>query len=99
MLLRSFEPIGSKKLDAMVETAFNRYRFKQALGKDYFYERSIKIEKISQQLKENKQKLAELITTEIGKPIEQSKMEIDSCMRHLNYYIENGQHLVAGEVQ
>lgn len=33
----------------------------------------------------------------MGKPFEQSKVEIDFCIRHLNYYIDNAETFMQNE--
>ena len=38
-----------------------------------------------------------MITTECGKPISGSLMEIEFCLRHLNYYIDNSETFVENE--
>lgn len=38
---------------------------------------------------ENRQKYAELITFEMGKPIAQAQGEINKCIEHIDYYIHN----------
>lgn len=38
-----------------------------------------------------------MITTECGKPITGSLMEIEFCLRHLNYYIDNSETFVENE--
>ena len=40
-------------------------------------------------LAKNKQEYAKLITQEMGKPITQSEAEIDKCISHCQYYIDN----------
>ena len=40
-------------------------------------------------LAKNKQEYAKLITQEMGKPISQSEAEIDKCISHCQYYIDN----------
>ncbi len=49
------------------------------------------IERLGKSLVNNKQKLAELMTLEMGKPISQSFAEIDKCVLLCNYYIENAE--------
>ena len=40
-------------------------------------------------MEKEKKKLSELLTLEVGKPIKESYAEIDKCILHCNYYIEN----------
>jgi len=48
-------------------------------------------------LAENKEQYAGLITQEMGKPITQSRAEIDKCISHMQYYIENSERFLADE--
>ena len=49
-------------------------------------------------LEENKAIYAGLITQEMGKPIAQSKGEIDKCINLLQYYIDNSERFMQDEV-
>ena len=68
-LLRSFDPISSAKLDQKVALAYNRFRYKQALGVEFLGRRCNKLKSIATTLDDKKEFYAELITTEVGKPI------------------------------
>ena len=46
---------------------------------------------------ENKARYAGLMVQEMGKPIKQAEGEIDKCIAHLKYYIENTERFVADE--
>jgi len=47
------------------------------------------IQKLVILLESNKQKYADMITMEMGKPLKQAVMEIEKCMAYCNYYIDN----------
>lgn len=46
---------------------------------------------------ENRAKYAGLITQEMGKPIAQAEGEIDKCISHLQYYIDNTDRFIHDE--
>ena len=48
-------------------------------------------------LTENREKYAELITQEVGKPINQSFGEIDKSIKHIDYYIKNSERWLHDE--
>jgi succinate-semialdehyde dehydrogenase / glutarate-semialdehyde dehydrogenase len=52
---------------------------------------------LSDILAENKPEYAKLMTQEMGKPIVQSEAEIDKCILHLKYYVENSERFLADE--
>ena len=48
-------------------------------------------------LTDRKEEYAALMTQEMGKPITQSRGEIDRCISHLQYYIENTERFLEDE--
>ena len=52
---------------------------------------------MAQTLEDQKEHYAKIITTEVGKPITQSLVEIDFCIRHLNYYVNNAESFMEDE--
>lgn len=53
-------------------------------------ERCVYVEKLVDILRENKDKLAKVMTMEMGKPLEQSLGEVDSELEFIRYYAKNG---------
>ncbi len=58
-------------------------------------EKKTVINEFSRHLKESKDDLANLMTTEMGKPIVQSHAEIQRCLDIISYSIENAQEFLA----
>jgi succinate-semialdehyde dehydrogenase/glutarate-semialdehyde dehydrogenase len=61
-------------------------------------ERAKYFEDVAGVLRQNTDTYAEIITTEMGKPIRQSKDEIQKCARLCDYYAENAAELLKDEV-
>lgn len=57
-------------------------------------ERARALNAIAEYLLENRDELATLITQEMGKPIRQSRAEIEKCARGLRYFAENGAEML-----
>ena len=96
-LMRSHEPILNKQLETLTNLAYNRFRFKQALGVSEVDKRGKKLEVVMNVLNDRRDYYAKLITTEVGKPLAQSHGEIDSCIRHLQYYIDHSEKFMQDE--
>ncbi len=65
--------------------------------KTKFEERAHLLLNLSQCLYKNSQKLAKLITTEMGKPITESIAEIEKCAWLCSYYADNGAQFLKSE--
>ena len=63
-----------------------------------FKERATVLKKIAAEILKNKQKLAELATAEMGKPIAQSIAEVEKCALNMKFYAENGAKFLADEI-
>jgi succinate-semialdehyde dehydrogenase/glutarate-semialdehyde dehydrogenase len=62
-----------------------------------YRERSTILKNIAKQLRLQKEKLAMLATQEMGKPIQQSREEVEKCARSLEYYAKNGASILANQ--
>ena len=60
--------------------------------------RTIYLERTAKTLRAQKEKLARIITQEMGKPIKESLPEVAKCARALEYYSENGPKFLNPEV-
>ena len=60
-------------------------------------ERAQLLRRVGEIYTEERQRLAEIIVREMGKPIEQSLGEVDFCVDIYNYYADNGPSLLADE--
>jgi len=59
------------------------------LGTSALEKRFAKLEVLKKVVAENKMKLANLATLEMGKPILQTMLEVDKSITHIDYYIKN----------
>lgn len=60
-------------------------------------ERCAYVENLTSLLQKNKDRLAKLITLEMGKPLEQSLSEVESELEFIRYYVKNGPKFLADE--
>lgn len=80
-----------RKLDAAAQ-AFRHWR------NSSFEERSRLLSAIADRFDGNKDRLARLMTEEMGKPIKQSVAEIEKCAGGFRYYAENGPAMLQEKV-
>jgi succinate-semialdehyde dehydrogenase/glutarate-semialdehyde dehydrogenase len=62
-----------------------------------FSERRSSMIKMAAKLREHKERQARLMTDEMGKPIAQSRAEIDKCARLCEYYADNAERMLQDE--
>lgn len=89
-----FEEYSEDKISRMLlatETAFTKWR------KTTFAERAPIMQAAGKVLREQKEKWATLMTTEMGKPITQSRAEVDKCANLCDYYAENAERFLRDE--
>lgn len=68
-----------------------------AWSAEAFSHRAQKMKKVSRILRERSREYAELITSEMGKPVKQSAAEIDKCALACDFYADNAERFLAGE--
>ncbi len=56
------------------------------------------VRKVSELLKQNKQRYAEVITTEVGRPIKDSVPEIEKCAQLCDYYVETAEKSLQDDI-
>lgn len=96
-LHRTFEAITNRELDLTLERSYQRFRSKYSEGHKRIHRRFEKLGYLKEILKENRPKYAALITQEMGKPIVQAEAEIDKCITHMQWYIENSERFLKDE--
>ncbi len=63
-----------------------------------FKERAIVLRSIAKELRKEKERLAVLATKEMGKPIQQSRDEVEKCAKTLEFYAKEGAGYLANKV-
>ncbi|MEQ8406458.1 MAG: NAD-dependent succinate-semialdehyde dehydrogenase [Oceanicaulis sp.] len=81
-------------VDAALEAAFEGF---QTLWRAGFDNRAQRLMKAAEILDADKETLARLAVTEMGKPISQARAEIDKCASACRFYAEHGEGFLADE--
>ncbi len=96
-LLKTFDVIPNSTLNGLVERSYNCFMYNQGLGTEILGKKCRKLAALSSLLYENKDHYADLITKETGKLTIQAKDEIDKCIQHLDWLIENSEKVLKDE--
>ena len=88
-LLKTFETITSQQMFQKVEKSFNSFKYMRNDGQQGYNERIERSSKLIKLLQENKLKMAETVTNEVGKTLKESIGEIDKCIGLIDYYNKN----------
>lgn len=95
-VLATYNADDDKKVEKAVKQA------QKAFGEWRGYtlaQRGKVLKAIAAQLRKDKQKLAELATREMGKPIAQSIAEVEKCAATFDYYAKEGPKFLADEIK
>lgn len=87
----SFDDVEIEKRLSRAQKAFGRYR------RTTFTERTELLQATTELLLQEKQRLAEFITREMGKLFRDSLAEIEKCARGCRFYAENGERFLEEE--
>ncbi|HUS06203.1 MAG TPA: NAD-dependent succinate-semialdehyde dehydrogenase [Bryobacteraceae bacterium] len=93
--VRTFEPLSSNEIDrklGVAAAAFQRYR------ESSFAARAGALRQAADILLAEQEKLARLMTLEMGKPIQAARDEVTKCAAGCRYYAEHGAAHLAEEV-
>ncbi len=91
-VLATFEPSGQEEIERALSgatEAFSRWRGTR------FGERGDLLQRTASGLRQQKERLAGLITAEMGKPIVEAEAEIEKCAWNCDFYAENGEAFLA----
>lgn len=92
--LKEYTPLKDEEVTTFIkkaDQAFHNWR------KTKFKERSQILNQTANVLEEQKEELALLITNEMGKPLAESKSEIEKCAWVCRYYAENAENFLKPE--
>jgi succinate-semialdehyde dehydrogenase/glutarate-semialdehyde dehydrogenase len=93
--VREYEEISDADLDAAIARADAAYR--SWTGSTTVAERAALIRRVGELHGERREKLAEIIVREMGKPVEQALGEVDFAAEIYAYYADNAEELMADE--
>ena len=86
--LKSYEELTEKQINEKLTTADKAF---ESWKKTSFSERSKKINKVAELLEKNKDSYALMMTEEMGKPISQSRSELEKCAWLCEHYATNAE--------
>jgi succinate-semialdehyde dehydrogenase / glutarate-semialdehyde dehydrogenase len=93
-LVNTFQTQSKTEVESVLEKASRRFDEWKLTS---FSERKKLMLKAAEELKNNKEEYAKLITFEMGKPIRQAVAEIEKCAWVCEYYVENAEKHLANE--
>lgn len=93
--LATYKEDDGKKVDRTLKSSVKT--FEQWRGFS-FSKRGKVLKNIAKELRREKEALAQLATMEMGKPIKQSREEVEKCARTLEFYAKEGAKFLADEV-
>ena len=94
-LIKEFEEWSIKKVDSQLNHSFKIYNEWQETS---FSNRSDILKNMARILRKNKDKYAQLMTTEMGKTIVESEAEVEKCAWVCEFYAENGEKFLSNEI-
>lgn len=93
-LIQEYPPLEPSEISTIIHKAHNKYlSWKETPITD----RALLMNKLSQQLIDDLDRYAEMISLEMGKPIGESKAEVEKSAWVCKYYSENAEDMLADE--
>ena len=93
-IINEYENMTYDQLDNILTNAKNAF----VLWKDDFKKRADYLYAFANQFRKNKDHLAKIATLEMGKPIRESKTEVEKCAWAMEYFADNGQIFMTDEI-
>lgn len=94
-VMKEYSLMSKKEIDNKVDMAKEAF----IKWKEIAVEKRVKlIKKVAQLLKKNKERYASLITREMGKPIKESRLEIEKCAWLCEYYVKNATKFLKNDI-
>jgi len=93
--LRTFNALSAAELDSKIQRAFDAFRSHRRAS---FADRSARMLRAAEILEADKERIARLMTLEMGKPIKSAGDEVMKCAWACRYYAETAERALAGEV-
>ncbi len=93
-IINEYENMTYDQLDNILTNAKNAF----VLWKDDFKKRADYLYAFANEFRKNKDHLAKISTLEMGKPIRESKTEVEKCAWAMEYFADNGQIFMTDEI-
>ena len=93
-VLQTFEEFSDAKVDTVLQQTYDDQRRWRETS---FGERASRLQQVARELRAQKQPLAELATSEMGKPIVEAEAEVEKCAWNCDYYAEHAAAFLADE--
>ena len=91
----TYTPDDEKKVERTLKLSVKAFEQWRVLS---FSKRAQVLKSIAKELRKEKEELAKLATLEMGKPIKQSREEVEKCARTLEFYAKHGAKFLADEI-
>ncbi|MBQ0830533.1 NADP-dependent succinic semialdehyde dehydrogenase [Streptomyces tagetis] len=92
--LRTYEAMGEEEIERRLQLAEATFRTYRTTG---FEERARLLRQAADLLEEDLEELGALVTTEMGKPVAQSRAEAAKCAKAMRWYADRAASLLADE--
>ena len=93
-IINEYENMTYDQLDNILTNAKNAF----VVWKDDFKKRADYLYAFANEFRKNKDHLAKIATQEMGKPIRESKTEVEKCAWAMEYFADNGQIFMTDEI-
>ncbi|MDI9319747.1 MAG: NAD-dependent succinate-semialdehyde dehydrogenase [Phycisphaerales bacterium] len=95
IIIGNYSAHDANQIEKSLQAAHKAY---ERWAQSSFKERSLLLLQIAQAIRNKLEVLAILATNEMGKPITQSRAELEKCARAMEFYAEQGAHFLANEL-
>ncbi|MEW2471032.1 NADP-dependent succinic semialdehyde dehydrogenase [Streptomyces sp. NPDC046994] len=92
--LKTYDALGEEEIERRLAIADAAYRSHRTTT---FAERALRMNRAADLLDEDRQDIARVMTTEMGKPIKQARAEAAKCAKAMRWYAEHAEELLADE--
>ncbi|HEY6391671.1 MAG TPA: NAD-dependent succinate-semialdehyde dehydrogenase [Bryobacteraceae bacterium] len=93
--LRTFEALSAEELDSKIQRAFDAFRSHRRTS---FADRAARMLRAAEILEGEKERIARIMTLEMGKPIKSAGDEVMKCAWACRYYAETAERALTDEV-
>jgi acyl-CoA reductase-like NAD-dependent aldehyde dehydrogenase len=93
-ILKEYTSMTKEEINGLVRKSKNSFR----TWKVGYEKRADHLYNAAHTIRKEKERLARVITEEMGKPIKESRSEIEKCAWAMEYFADNGQTFLTGEV-